>query len=188
MINIKVLGREISEVKYEDSLSMTSLGIEFMEYGSKRDAEFFLLASKHIMCLMAAYYLSLVPFLKVFTSLTRQLRSFVFFGIPVCAVAIAIVVCRITANHRFEKTVRENIFADVEKKEQLMMIALRDFCLHNPTCFLTVEKHMVSVRNLKTKKNMDFEVETQVEEDETLSGKMQVVFCDSCVKFFLPAK
>lgn len=87
-----------------------------------------------------------------------------------------------------EKTVRENIFADVEKKGQLTMIALRDFCLYNPTCFLTVEKHMVSVRNLKTKKNMDFEVETQVEEDETLSGKMRVVFCDSCVKFFLPAK
>ena len=104
------------------------------------------------------------------------------------AEAVAIVVCRIAANHRFEKTVRENIFADVEKKGQLTMIALRDFCLYNPTCFLTVEKHMVSVRNLKTKKNMDFEVETQVEEDETLSGKMRVVFCDSCVKFFLPAK
>lgn len=40
MRNIKILGREISEVKYEDNLSMTSLGIEFMEYGSKRDAEF----------------------------------------------------------------------------------------------------------------------------------------------------
>lgn len=188
MKNIKILGREISEVKYEDSLCATSLGIEFMEYGSKREAEFFGLAIGHIVCLMTAYYLSLVPFLKVFTGLSKQLRGIVFFEIPVCAVTIAIVVCRIITNHRFKKTVQENIFSNEKKRRQLMVIALRDFCLQNPACFLKVEEHMVSVRNLKTKRNMDFEVETQVEEDEELSGKMRVVFCDSCVKFFLPAK
>lgn len=169
-------------------MSATALEIEILKYGSKRDEEFFRLAIGHIVCLMTAYYLSLVPFLKVFTRLTEQLREIVFFGIPVCAVLIAIVVCRIIANHRFEKNMRENIFSDAEKKGRLMVIALRDFCLHNPTCFLKIEKHMVSVRNLKTKRNMDFEVETQVEEDNSLPDKMRVIFCNSCVKFILPAK
>lgn len=187
-MDIKVLGREISEVRFEDSMSVDLLGNELMEYDLKRNAEYFRLVKRHVICLLSAYFLSLIPFLRVFEGLTKNLQGIVFFGIPVCAVAIVIIVCRMITNHRLMKTVHENIFSDEKKRQQLMVIALRDLCLHNPTRFLKVEEHMVSVRNMKTKMNMEFDVDTCIEEDNSLSDKMRVIFCNSCVKFILPAK
>lgn len=169
-------------------MSVDMLGNELMEYDLKRNVEFFRLAKRHIICLLSAYFLSLIPFLRVFDGLTKNLQGIVFFGIPVCAVAIVIIVCRMITNHRLKKTVHENIFSDEKKRQQLMVIALRDLCLHNPTRFLKVEEHMVSVRNMKTKMNMEFDVDTCIEEDNSLSDKMRVIFCNSCVKFILPAK
>lgn len=187
-MDIKVLGREISEVRFEDSMSVDLLGNELMEYDLKRNAEYFRLVKKHVICLLLAYFLSLMPFLRVFEGLTKNLQKIVFFGIPVCAVAVVIIVCRVITNHRLKKTVHENIFSDEKKRQQLMVIALRDLCLHNPTRFLKVEEHMVSVRNMKTKMNMEFDVDTCIEEDNNLSDKMRVIFCNSCVKFILPVK
>lgn len=187
-MDIKVLGREISEVRFEDSMSVDLLGNELMEYDLKRNAEYFRLVKRHVICLLSAYFLSLIPFLREFEGLTKNLQRIVFFGIPVCAVAIVIIVCRMITNRRLKKTVHENIFSDEKKRQQLMVIALRDLCLHNPTRFLKVEEHMVSVRNMKTKMNMEFDVDTCIEEDNNLSDKMRVIFCNSCVKFILPAK
>ena len=186
-MDIKVLGREISEVRFEDSMSVDLLGNELMEYDLKRNAEYFRLVKRHVICLLSAYFLSLMPFLRVFEGLTKNLQGIVFFGIPVCAVAVVIIACRMITNHRLKKTVHENIFSDEKKRQQLMVIALRDLCLHNPTRFLKVEEHMVSVRNMKTKMNMEFDVDTCIEEDNNLSDKMRVIFCNSCVKFILPA-
>lgn len=169
-------------------MSVDMLGNELMEYDLKWNAEFFRLAKRHIICLLSAYFLSLIPFLRVFEGLTKNLQGIVFFGIPVCAVAIVIITCRMITNHRLKKTVHENIFSDEKKRQQLMVIALRDLCLHNPTRFLKVEEHMVSVRNMKTKMNMEFDVDTCIEEDSSLSDKMRVIFCNSCVKFILPAQ
>ena len=115
-MDIKVLGREISEVRFEDSMSVDLLGNELMEYDLKRNAEYFRLVKRHVICLLSAYFLSLMPFLRVFEGLTKNLQGIVFFGIPVCAVAVVIIACRMITNHRLKKPCMK-IFSLTRKKD-----------------------------------------------------------------------